>query len=909
MVEPALHGSPEGPHPAVITAGVAPDDPRLERARRRRAAHLEGRADGLLVGLPLNPRAPVGEEERQEDEEVDEPHPEAGHPAPLPEVHALVAEENVALEIVHPLPCVGHVQPPEHRRVIAGEVDALAAAGDDREEHGDGALEAGVPLLPDLEPGKLVSDLGEQLLVAHRFDSPSRASPLQSRRGGARRAMLPPLRLLASALFWRILLSSLAVVGVLGYGLFRATAEHKDLEQKFERLVKHDLKLADDAEVLLRVMGDLETGKQGFLLTGDRVFLQRYKDARDDQLDATLKEAKEAADEPREEDHVRDYRRLVHEWIDTFADRQIVARERGEVHIPIEGEDKKLKEMRDVLEELRNNAVADANKRQDEALGSVTSLGQLTTGIFAFAIILGIGTGIWIARDLAGAAGQLEQALAATGRLEPLPPLPQRRDELGSVGVSLVKMAHLLQEKDSSLRATLAERERAVRDLTIANETLARRDANARTYAEFVRELKTLDVHALASAGLRSLVKLADAQIGVVYLLDGANRLVPVYATALDGRAMDQNLFGTEGLPKTTMGRREPIVLDGHELGRVPPKISLGVATATIDWILAHPIAVENEEAGAIVLAGVIPPSSEQQELVRDAARQLAVGLHNAWTHDRLREKSVMLAEQGETLARANKVKTEFLASMSHELRTPLSAIIGFADLLTSSPREQLSPRARESLERIKRNGEHLLALINDVLDLAKAESGHAEIRLAPTNMPQLCRACVAEVESLREGKDVKLTVDVPDAAIETMTDPQRVRQILLNLLSNALKFTESGEVSVSLRPAATELRIAVKDTGIGIPQASLPELFQEFHQLEKGDGRRYEGTGIGLALSRRLARALGGDIEVRSREKEGSTFTLILPRVTPPPVETGRMSQPPSSINLDAGPVSAPRP
>jgi signal transduction histidine kinase len=231
---------------------------------------------------------------------------------------------------------------------------------------------------------------------------------------------------------------------------------------------------------------------------------------------------------------------------------------------------------------------------------------------------------------------------------------------------------------------------------------------------------------------------------------------------------------------------------------------------------------------------------------------------------------------------------------MSHELRTPLSAILGFADLLVSSPREQLSARARESLERIKRNGEHLLTLINDVLDLAKAETGHTEVRLAPTDLSLLCRSCAAEVDSLREGKDLRLAVDVPDLPVETMTDAQRVRQIVLNLLSNAIKFTEKGEVALMVRPAATEIRIAVRDTGIGIAASALPELFQEFHQLEKGDGKRYDGTGIGLALSRRLARALGGDIEVRSRESEGSTFTLILPRVTPPAVEAGPHSIPP---------------
>jgi len=145
----------------------------------------------------------------------------------------------------------------------------------------------------------------------------------------------------------------------------------------------------------------------------------------------------------------------------------------------------------------------------------------------------------------------------------------------------------------------------------------------------------------------------------------------------------------------------------------------------------------------------------------------------------------------------------------------------------------------------------------------------------------------VAEVESLRLDKNMRLTVNVGvnaaggDAPIETVTDAQRVRQILLNLLANAIKFTDEGEVLVTVQETTNEVAVAVRDTGIGIPVHAIKELFQDFHQLEAGDGRRYDGTGVGLALSRRLARALGGEIEVRSREGEGSTFTLILPRLS----------------------------
>jgi len=687
------------------------------------------------------------------------------------------------------------------------------------------------------------------------------------------------VRLLSSALFWRILLSSLLVVGVLGVGLYRASLAHAELEQKFERLVQHDLKLADDAEVLLRLMADLETGKRGYLLTGDDTFLMPYDQARND-LDRVLDEAQVVAENGKEDERVAAFGRLVHDWIRTVSEPQIQAKRKGEA---VESEQVALgkvrtDEMRSILTELRNDAIKDAGEQQSTAFKSVEQSRKETTGMLLFASFLALAMGIWIARDLAGATSRLEEALEATGKLEPLPPLPERRDELGTVGRSLVKMAALLHDKDSSLRRTLAEREATLEDLTRANAELAARDESNRAYTEFVRELKTLDVGALSTSGLRGLVRLAGAHVGAVFLLDAADRLVPVHACAVDGRALDTSLFGSKGLPQSVMETREPNVLDQTALGSSAPEMDIGVGKVRIGWVLAQPIAVGEEAAGAVLLGRTTGPSVDREELVRDAARQFAGGLHNAWTHARLREKTNILAEQGETLTRANRVKTEFLASMSHELRTPLNAILGFADLLLASPRENLTPRARESLERIRRNGTHLLTLINDVLDLAKAESGRIDVRLETLDLALLTRACVAEVDSLRQGKSIELLVDAPPT-LEVVTDPQRMRQILLNLLSNAIKFTEEGHVKVTLQLAGADVRIAVSDTGVGIADNQLPELFREFRQLETGDGKRYAGTGIGLALSRRLARALGGEIEVTSKAGVGSTFTVVVPR------------------------------
>src|SRR5580658_9252940 len=706
------------------------------------------------------------------------------------------------------------------------------------------------------------------------------------------------VHILKSALFWRILLSSLFVVLVLGVGLSRANRAHEELEQQFERLVQHDLKLADDAEQLLRLMADLETGKRGFLLTGGRTFLEPYEHARRE-LEGLLTEAQAVAENGMEAERVAAFGRMVHDWIADVSEPQIAEREKG--HVPdaaVADEGKsRTDEMRTILSDLRRHALDEADSREHAAFESAADSQRATRTVLLLAIIIALGSGAWIARDIAGATAQLELAMSATGRLEPLDPMrstvSMRQDELGAVSRSLSQMNGLLLGKDASLRATLADRERALDELTRANEALAQRDARARAYAEFVRELKALDVSALVTGGLHTLVRLADAQVGTVYLLDDANRLVPVQATASDGRAIDHTTFSAEGMPKNVMEKREPVFLVGDKLGEPLPSLDLGIGSAPLRWVLAYPVALGSEGAGAIVIGGIHVPSDAAVEAVRDATRQLAVALHNAWTHDRLREKSIALTEQGERLTRANMVKTAFLASMSHELRTPLSAILGFADLLLTSPKEPLSPRARESLERIKRNGHHLLGLISDVPDLAKAETGRVDVRMAPVNIALLARACFAEIESLTQDKDIRRVIDTGDAPVETMTDAQRVRQILLNLLANAIKFTDRGEISLTVRTSTSEVRLAVRDTGIGIPAHAMNELFQDFHQLEAGDGRRYEGTGVGLALSRRLARALGGEIEARSHEGQGSTFTLVLPHIAPPPAPLPEPSLP----------------
>lgn len=256
---------------------------------------------------------------------------------------------------------------------------------------------------------------------------------------------------------------------------------------------------------------------------------------------------------------------------------------------------------------------------------------------------------------------------------------------------------------------------------------------------------------------------------------------------------------------------------------------------------------------------------------------------------------SARLAATVEALRAASHAKSDFLASMSHELRTPLSAILGFSDLMRNEPRDgENATVPAEWIEHVHRGGQHLLSLVNDVLDLAKVEAGRMELRLETFDLSTAVAELVNGTQPLADRKDLTVHTDVPSMTI--VADRGRMRQILYNLVSNAIKFTpEGGTIRIHAEDLATGVRLSVTDTGIGIAPEDLPTIFDEFHQV----GRTVEregGTGLGLALVQRLINAHGGRIDVDSTVGKGTTFTLTLPRLPLPGHETAGSSLQPAA-------------
>ena len=306
----------------------------------------------------------------------------------------------------------------------------------------------------------------------------------------------------------------------------------------------------------------------------------------------------------------------------------------------------------------------------------------------------------------------------------------------------------------------------------------------------------------------------------------------------------------------------------------VPPGVVAGCRTLGVRAIVFAPMLFEGKGIGAIWVARAHPAPFTDKQIaqLRTFADQAVIAIQNARLFRAIQEKSAQLEV-------ANKHKSDFLANMSHELRTPLNAIIGFSEVLSERMFGEVNEKQAEYLKDIHESGRHLLSLINDILDLSKIEAGRMDLELSSFDLPSAVSNAMTLVRERAQRHGIQLGLQMDPRLGEFQADERKVKQILLNLLSNAVKFTpDGGRVDVSARLDTDKVEIAVKDTGIGIAPEDHAAVFEEFKQVGRDYTRKAEGTGLGLALTKRLVELHGGEIGLESAPGKGSTFTVTLP-------------------------------
>lgn len=555
----------------------------------------------------------------------------------------------------------------------------------------------------------------------------------------------------------------------------------------------------------------------------------------------------------------------------------------------IESKNRYLENAQLLLRELRQKLASGQRQSIDAAsiMGSTISefIGLVNILIAVFAIALGFV----LTRSITHPVRLLKEGTKKmmAGKFEEIE--LNRSDELGQLASDFNRMAVMLGNNYTRLNA----------------------------YSELVTALNShVDIQDVEVTSLNLICHHASANVGALYLLNKSSDMLELsagYALKRDGNSQKKFAIG-EGIPGQCAKELRML-----EINDVPVEAGFSIGTGLVEvtprYLLAVPIMFQDRLIGVLILGSTQSFDEVKKEIILNSLPQIGVAITNARNNEAAQNLSREIAIKNEELGKKNselekayRVKSDFLASMSHELRTPLNSIIGFSSVLLGPTGDPLTPDQKMALEKVLKNGKHLLLLINDILDFSKLEAGRMTVNVETDDIPNIISNTVMTIEMLVKQKGLVLRQEIePDLPLMN-TDILKVKQIIVNLLSNAVKFTEKGEIVLAVKKAAKGfVEFLVKDSGIGIEDKNLHLVFEEFQQIDSSHSRKYKGTGLGLPISRRLARMLGGDLAVQSDYGHGSTFRLSIPAVFTPlaVMEQKPLAAAPMTLGRPSAPTS----
>lgn len=520
-----------------------------------------------------------------------------------------------------------------------------------------------------------------------------------------------------------------------------------------------------------------------------------------------------------------------------------------------------------VIPALRWNVVVDLPT--EEARAPLYAFLARTAALMATGFVLALVTGVFLARRMVVPIRELQRGAAEIGAGDFKNKINVHTgDELEALADQFNEMAQQLQESHRDLETKIEERTlqlaQSVRELTALGEV-------------GIAVNSTLELDTVLTTIVTKAVELCETDTGGIYVFNEADGEFHLRATC---GASDTFVSKLDRL-HIRMG--DTLVGEAAEQGR-PVQISdvsklpAGPIRELLEAdsyrsVLAVPLLRANSVIGALVIrrreAGEFPQSTIQ--LLQTFAGQSVLAVHNARLFTELHEKS-------RQLELASQHKSQFLANMSHELRTPLNAIIGYTELIADETYGAVPERALNALERVQVNGKHLLGLINDVLDLSKIEAGQLELALAEYEPRTIVRSVASSMASMAKSKGIELLTEIQEPLPVGIGDERRLTQVLINLVGNAIKFTETGHVEIKVGVSAGFFEYSVQDTGPGISPENQTRIFGEFQQVDDSSTRTKGGTGLGLSITKSITEMHGGHISVRSEPGKGSNFVVCVP-------------------------------